>query len=225
MPRLTFVAFPDSSAAKTERSNSPNNDDERRDLIARQHRALYGNEAALYNPDSAGPRSSQDARNSTSAGARGPSPLAFEHDFGAQGQSGADSAVQMPLRDHKAVGADRQDSTSPAAQAPGFAGNNAHIQQAARATNSPSHSSPAIGPGNMLAAGSTSAAIGTIGSRSYQPQATSTVRPGPLEEQSSSPASNRTPSNQTPNLGAWGSSSGVWGAPKNTLGMQAPVWG
>ena len=75
-----------SSQGKSERSISPNmNEDERRELIARQHRALYGNDAASYydgsnfGNDSHTPRPNNQATvNSNSAGgARGPSPLSY----------------------------------------------------------------------------------------------------------------------------------------------------
>ena len=79
---------------------SPNamNEDERRELIARQHRALYGETSTLYsnNNSNNNPTSSQDVRVQTSGAGRGPSPLAFDP-FGMQPQSGAgEGAVQMP---------------------------------------------------------------------------------------------------------------------------------
>ena len=75
-----------SSQGKSERSISPNmNEDERRELIARQHRALYGNDGASYydgsnfGNDSHTPRpNNQAAVGSNSAGGgRGPSPLSY----------------------------------------------------------------------------------------------------------------------------------------------------
>lgn len=74
-----------STQGKSERAISPSamNDEERRDLIARQHRALYGNDGAAYygsDSESHTPRpigqSSGGATNS--AAGRGPSPLAFD---------------------------------------------------------------------------------------------------------------------------------------------------
>lgn len=74
-----------STQGKSERAISPSamNDEERRDLIARQHRALYGNDGAAYygsDSESHTPRpigqSSSGATNS--AAGRGPSPLAFD---------------------------------------------------------------------------------------------------------------------------------------------------
>src|SRR4051794_841338 len=93
----------DASGAKSDRSMSPNtmSEEDRRELIARQHRALYGNDSTLYGNNS-NQQSSQDARVSTSMAARNNSPLAFDP-FGMQGQSGQsagnEGAVQMPPRD------------------------------------------------------------------------------------------------------------------------------
>lgn len=89
----------DISGAKSDRSMSPNamSEEDRRDLIARQHRALYGETSNLYT-DGTVRQSSQDARVATSLAGRGPSPLAFDP-FGMQ--TGGDPAVQMPVRDGK----------------------------------------------------------------------------------------------------------------------------
>ena len=54
------------------------NDDDRRELIARQHRALYGNEGPLYDQDANTPKPSQPTSGHTSAaGGRGPSPREY----------------------------------------------------------------------------------------------------------------------------------------------------
>ena len=66
------------SGAKSDRSMSPNtgmSEEERRELIARQHRALYGNDSNLYSDQTSRP-GSQDARVATTMGVRGGSPLA-----------------------------------------------------------------------------------------------------------------------------------------------------
>jgi len=198
------------------------NEDERRDLIARQHRALYGHEPALLTPDGAGPRTSQDARVSASAGPGGPSPLAFDP-FVMQGQSGGNGHVQMPPRDQMGIAPERRTSVSPATHAPSFGKVMDSTQQAARATTSPSQSSPSVGPGNMPSI--TTSGVAPIGTRPGQPHSASVKRPSPPNERSTSAASTPTPADKTPNLGSWGTSSGVWGAPKSALGVQASVWG
>ena len=75
-----------STQGKSERAISPSamNEEERRELIARQHRALYGNEAPAYygsDNESQTPRpigQSSGGPTTGSATGRGPSPLAFD---------------------------------------------------------------------------------------------------------------------------------------------------
>lgn len=68
------------SATKSDRSLSPAavNEESRRDLLARQHRALYGNESPVFFPSGSfdeNPRADgQAAGTPSSAGVRGPSP-------------------------------------------------------------------------------------------------------------------------------------------------------
>jgi hypothetical protein len=130
-----------SAGAKSDRSMSPNavSEDERREILARQHRALYGDDSSLYSPQPGsasgdGPssgRQSQDARVPPGSGSgRGHSPLAYAP-FGmptaggatptSAGPSDPSSAVQMPPRD-KADGNERSraNSTSPSTNQQGF---------------------------------------------------------------------------------------------------------
>ncbi|EMD63869.1 hypothetical protein GGP41_005513 [Bipolaris sorokiniana] len=149
------------SGSKSDRSMSPNamNEDERRELIARQHRALYGETSTLYNNN---PTSSQDVRVQTSSAGRGPSPLAFDP-FGMQAQNAAgEGSVQMPPRDKDAASSAqdaRANSTSSPSttQAPAF--NLFDAQQANRTSNSSPGGSPPV-PGQK-ANGSGVAPIGT----------------------------------------------------------------
>jgi len=78
------------SGVKSDRSMSPAtmSEDDRRELIARQHRALYGDNSSLYNADGSRAQG-QDVR--VPSGGRGPSPLAYDP-FGAQAQAGAAEA-------------------------------------------------------------------------------------------------------------------------------------
>ncbi|KAF2481644.1 hypothetical protein BDY17DRAFT_317423 [Neohortaea acidophila] len=90
------------SGVKSDRSMSPNpmSEEDRRDLIARQHRALYGDAASLYGAEAASSRpQSQDVVRGSHSG-RGASPLAFDP-YANQGPSSEEGAVQMPPRgDH-----------------------------------------------------------------------------------------------------------------------------
>lgn len=222
---------------------SPNamSEEDRRDLIARQHRALYGDNSSMYTGDgSNGRQQGQDAR-STASG-RGSSPLAFDP-FASQTQPGADNAVQMPPRD-------RAESTaSPASNPPTQQSLNvlSDAQQSNRTSaSSPGAPSPPL-QGQQKGSGAGVAPIGTRPAQVSGPAAalnkrsTTPLTPSSLsygftsadaqnannrDERSTSAASNPPLSGDkgVGGLGgAWGSNSGVWG--KNTLGAQASVWG
>ncbi|RDI79046.1 hypothetical protein Vi05172_g10972 [Venturia inaequalis] len=229
-----------STAPKSDRSMSPNtamSEDERRELIARQHRAL------------------QDARVAPTLGVRGNSPLAYDP-FGLQGQnSSGEPAVQMPPR-----GGEQQqqqngqfsgpNSTSSPSSNP--TANFSHLenaQQSSRTSNSsPGGSPPRDGAQKGQSGSANPAPIGTRpagnqqsgsqGSNNLQKRST-TPLPSPLSygfsandqqnnERSTSALSN--PSSGAAEKGVpsglgWGSNSGVWGSSKNSLGVQASVWG
>ena len=84
---MLIIATEISTQGKSERSISPNstNDEDRRELIARQHRALYGNDGGSYydgsnfGMDSHTPRPNAQAGGPSGAAAsgRGPSPLSY----------------------------------------------------------------------------------------------------------------------------------------------------
>jgi hypothetical protein len=226
-------------------------EDERRELIARQHRALYGGESALYGSDSSRPVS-QDARVSSMTGfPRGNgSPLAYDP-FGMQSQNnGGESAVQMPPRDqaqNKNVAPGAQRSRANSTSSPSSNPNTSfslfeNAQQSSRTSNSsPTGGSP---PRDGAKATPTVgvAPIGTRPSQTQQPSSTlqkrsTTPLPSPLSygftasdqsnnERSTSASSNpsSTVADRPVGLG-WGGNSGVWGTSKNTLGVQASVWG
>jgi len=239
------------SGVKTDRALSPNtmSEGDRRELIARQHRALYGDNSALYNADGS-PVShppSQDAR-VTGAG-HGSPPSALDR-FGVQAQPGADGAVQMPPRDRTNLTASPV-STQPTQQSFGRLND---AQQSSRTSNSSSGGSPPLGHG--VQKGSSAAGIIPIGTRPTQPpssaggglnkRSTTPLTPSSLshgfssaaesqsaaaaahvkDERSASAASNPALADKSVGgLGGWGSNSAVWGAPKTTLAVQPSVWG
>lgn len=240
------------SGAKTDRALSPTtmSEEDRRDLIARQHRALYGDNSSLYNAD--GTR----AQNPEARGppGRGPSPLAFDP-FG-HGQTGNDGTVQMPPRD-------RAESTaSPISNAPGGQQQQqppqqsfnllGDAQQSSRTSNSSPGGSPPLGPGQKGSASGVApigtrpapggGAPGALNKRSTTPLTPSSLSygfnasdgganqsHGAKDERSASAASNPAlvgdNKNANTGLGSWGSNSGVWGSGKNTLAVQPSVWG
>lgn len=223
---------------------SPNtmNEEERRELIARQHRALYGENSNLYNNN---PTSSQDVRVQSSGAGRGQSPLAFDP-FGMQPQNtSGESAVQMPPRDKDSASGAQQEAransnSSPSSnQNPGFSLFDA--QQANRTSNSsPGGSSPPVA-GQNKPNGSGVAPIGTRPSQGLQQpagapmgkRATSPL-PSPLgynsynaSEQKNTTAS--TSASLNPSSTVTDKGVGIWnnGPWSNTpsQGVQASVWG
>ncbi|EME44881.1 hypothetical protein DOTSEDRAFT_70808 [Dothistroma septosporum NZE10] len=226
------------SGVKTDRSMSPNtmSEDDRRDLIARQHRALYGDNSSLYSADGSR-RGSQDIR--APSGARGPSPLAYDP-FSAQAQSGAEGVVQMPPRDRP------ENNASPAsnapAQQPSFGLLNEPQQQSRATSNSSQGGSPPIS-GQQKGSISGVMPIGTrpaqapgaapgLSKRSTTPLTPSSLSFGfnagdaqntTKDERSNSAASNAALGSS--GLGNWGSNSANWGSGKSTLAVQPSVWG
>lgn len=220
------------SGVKTDRALSPAtmSEEDRRELIARQHRALYGDNANMYNADDSRAQS-QDAR--VSSGGRGPSPLAFDP-FGVQAQAGAEGAVQMPPRE-RADNTASPVSNPPAQQAFGHL---SETQQSSRTSNSspgasppltgsqkggvaPIGTRPAQGPGGASGLGKRSTTPLTPSSLSYGFNASDGPNIGAIKNERSTSAS----SNPADKLGNWGSSSGVWGPGKNSLAVQPSVWG
>lgn len=217
-------------------------EDERRELIARQHRALYGDSSSLYNSN---PTSSQDVR--VSGAGRGPSPLAFDP-FGMQAQNAAGEApVQMPARGEKDASSGAQEARANSNASPGSNQNPAfalfdNAQQASRTSNSSPGGSPPRQGSKVNGSG-----VAPIGTRPInnqgQPTGASlskgrtTPLPSPLSynsynasEQSSNTnattsASLNPSSTVTENKGVgMGWNKGPWGSAPSQ-GVQASVWG
>lgn len=199
------------------------NEEERRELIARQHRALYGDNANMYSPD--GSRSvSQDAR--VLAGSHGSTPLNFDN-FGAPAQASGEQAVagQQP-GEGVSVNPSTSKSPNPAATFAMFD----NSQPARTSTSS---------PGGEAAA---AAGVGLIGSRPPQQVAglkrNSPPAGSPLSfglagdriagERSTSAASNPAAAGadgKPVGLGWGAANNGPWGSNKPSMGVQASVWG
>jgi hypothetical protein len=214
-------------------------EEERRELIARQHRALYGDQSALYSNNN--PTSSQDVRVNSSGSGRGQSPLAFDP-FSMQGPNGPnEGAVQMPPRDKDATGGAQEGrNSSPSATQNAAFSLFENSQQASRTSNS----SPGASPPHQgqKANGSSVAPIGTrpsgnqgqAGGAPLSKRAT-TPLPSPLsysynasEQGNTGPTSSSAslnPSSTVTDKGPiWGNKSGVWGSGPSQ-GVQASVWG
>ncbi|KAJ5089146.1 hypothetical protein N7532_007830 [Penicillium argentinense] len=244
------------SASKSDRSLSPAamSEESRRDLLARQHRALYGNESPAFFPpgplpDDAPRPDSQAAGTPTSAGVRGASPRGVDP-FGLTQTPGpeATSGLQSPSRANStsspssAINAGFPDQPGTSASSPGGA-------------DSPSRQGPPKPNAGTIGS------VGPIGSRPVTSQTSvppanpalnkrsTTPLPSPLgfgftpgeaaaagaAERSTSAASNQavaaaasTAGTKDPSTGGvglgWSNGSGVWGS-KGGLGVQASVWG
>lgn len=189
----------------SDRSISPGGmtEEERRELIARQHRALYGNESNLYTDQPTTHQSSQDARVSTASippptGARNTSPLAFDP-FGLPSQSSnaaeAGATAQASNREQpqaKEANAgpnqsrSRANSTSPPSSNPttSFA-----LFENAQQSSRTSASSPGGSPPRQNGKGSTSGSVAPIGTRPSHTQsqpASGPLNPG-LSRRSTTP--------------------------------------
>ncbi|PMD63771.1 uncharacterized protein K444DRAFT_660883 [Hyaloscypha bicolor E] len=252
----SVVAEISTFGGKQDRTISPGSgmsEEERRELIARQRSALYG-EGAAY-PENSGfddngtPRPGTQGSGSQSAtGIRGHSPLAFDH-FNAQGSQGENATQQAAPEQQSASGQapgqqrSRANSTSSPSSNPtsSFSLFESAAQQSSRtSTSSPGGSPPRQGKAP------TSSGVAPIGTRpsAQAPnpalnKRSTTPLPSPLSygfaannnEESQGEKDNRaTSAAANPNAQAqqdvglgWGSKSGVWG--KNSLGVQASVWG
>lgn len=244
------------SANKSDRSQSPAavSEESRRELLARQHRALYGNESPAFFPPDAlsdeNPRAeSQAAGTPSSAGVRGASPRGVDP-FGLT-QTGttvdSGSGLQSPSR---------ANSTS----SPSSAINASFTEPPVTSTSSTGADSPTSRQAPSKPSAGPIGSVGPIGSRPVGGQTSAaptsnpalnnakrstTPLPSPLgfgftpsesaNTVTTSAASNpavTAPSNGTgpkdPTSGGvglgWSNGSGVWGS-KGGLGVQASVWG
>lgn len=193
----------------------------RRELIARQHRALYGPDGPgfspsnQYNADGNPTEQSTQGQNNNQSGMRGPSPRGVDR-FG------------MPSQTDNGQQNNEGKTTSPSshqqgkAPTPPTAEDSAHSRTISKSTTAP-----------------VTGSMGPIGSRpnqqhtSGQPlnKRTTSPLPGSLgyafgagdqnNERNSSSTSNTAPKDNSanPGIGAWGTGSGVW---SNKIG--ASVW-
>ena len=136
--------------AKSDRSVSPTAmpEDERRDLIARQHRALYGNDSSLYSDVANNKQSSQDARIATTiGGSSNQSPLAFDP-FGMQRRmtENAPQASQREQGKDMNIGAAQQQQQNQQQQQSQHSQVQQPPQQQQRRSRANSTSSPSSNP-------------------------------------------------------------------------------
>lgn len=230
------------SGGKSDRSMSPTtmSEDDRRELIARQHRALYGDTTSMYGSEGSGSRpQSQDVRSANPN--RGPSPLAFDP-YGVQAHQSAEGAVQMPPRDRGNSTAspvsqqttqqsytllsDAQQSSRTSNSSPGESPPPGQNQKGAAPGVAPIGTRPTQAPGSAGGLNKRSTTPLTPSSLSYGFNADAQNIGANKDERSTSAASNPPPADKpVTGLGGWGSNSGVWGSGKNSLAVQPSVWG
>lgn len=223
-------------------------EEERRDLIARQRSALYGEGGAYPEGSFVDENGVTRQAAPSQTGGRGHSPLAFDN--GAAKDAAAAQQGQAQAQDDQQT---RANSTaSPSSNSPGFQVFDAVAQQSSRtSTASPGGSPPRQGkpaPGTGVAPIGTRPVAAAQQAPALKPRAT-TPLPSPLSygfaagedagakvsaaaagnagdraaSAASNPAAAAAGGAQDAGLG-WGSKSGgVWG--KNSLGVQASVWG
>jgi hypothetical protein len=222
-------------------------EEERRELIATQRDRLYGQGAFADSnafDENGTPRPATQSSGSQSATAmRGHSPLAFDH-FNANQEQSANpepqSATQAPGQQRSRANSTSSPSSNPTSS---FSIFESTAQQSSRtSTSSPGGSPPRQGKAP------TSSGVAPIGTRPAQAanpvlakQRSTTPLPSPLsygfaanseesEQKDGNRATSASSSNPSQNQSqqqdvglGWGSKGGVWG--KNSLGVQASVWG
>jgi hypothetical protein len=240
------------SSSKSDRSMSPASMSEegRRELIARQHRALYGNDSATFYPnhgignDTSRPETQSSNVPTSAGGARGPSPSTQ----GNQAGSTVDTNQQRSRADSSASpNSATQTSANATSNPAGFSLFDSAAQQSSHTSTSSPGESPSR-PAQKSATAPIGTSVAPIGTRPSQPtgsqapnpvlnKRSTTPLPSPLSfgfasnesannnnERSTSAASNPSAPAKESSVGlGWGNGSGVWG--NKPLGVQASVWG
>ena len=244
-----------STQGKSDRAISPNTmtEEDRRELIARQQRALYGNESSPYyeggnfGDESHTPRPSNQTSGNTSAGGRGPSPRAYDaYQIGqsqaqatiteAVGQLSTNESTQKGPSPNPQQQRSRADSTaSPASNPPSQ--NFSLFENAAQQSSRTSTSSPGGSPPRQ---GKTSApGVAPIGTRPAQnptshPAATKAPSPSPLgygfspndnlnANTNANERSTSSNSNPNPSSGNKDSGMGAWGSGSGVWGNKSSL--
>lgn len=187
-------------------------ENDRRELIARQHKALYGENSSIYEGQGSRPIS-QDARvQATSSGTHSGSPLGGFEAFGHPPTSSAESAASKPTTS----GLGSRSRSNSAAPKDSSASSFAMFD-----SNRPSSSSPSDGPANQHAAGS----IGPIGSRGGPASRKTPPAPSPLGPGPHSNGGGPTSAAERHSSLSWGAGGGPWGPTSKNPLDQASVWG
>lgn len=237
---MSIGVLAEMASNKSERSMSPStlSEEGRRELIARQHRALYGGETGNFIPQGSFDESAS-MKSQIGGGPRGPSPRAGDP-FGAPGQGapGLESTGQASQESGRP-----EQTTSPAGQgASGFGPFEAPGQSSGKVPTPPvnddgsharhlSKSTTAPLPGGMGPIGSRPnpqhSASQSLNKRTTSPLPSSTPFGFGSSEQTnerstSSNSNSKKEGGSSSGIGTWGTGSGVWGS--NKIGATS-VWG
>ncbi len=231
------------------------NEEDRRELIARQHRALYGNESGNFGDEGHTPRPVNPTSGNTSAGGRGPSPRSYDpYGIGKNTAQGGltEAAGQLRISDSGPTGPSpkpqqgrpRADSTSsPASNPPSQSFS--LFENAAQQSSRTSTSSPGGSPPRQAKTSNPGVApIGTRPAQNANPtlaKRSTTPSPSPLgygfnnnENQNLSAISNgnerstSAASNPSTSKDASMGAGATWGSSSGVWGnktLQASVWG
>lgn len=235
---MSIGVLAEMASNKSDRSHSPStlSEEGRRELIARQHRALYGSETANFIPQGAFDESA-NTKGPIGGGPRGPSPRAGDP-FGGLGQGapGLESSVQVSQE------SGRPEKTTSPAGAPGFGTFEGAGQSSGKVPTPPtgddssharhlSKSTTAPLSGGMAPIGSRPnpqhSASQSLNKRTTSPLPASTPFGFGSSEQTnerstSSNSNSKKEGGGSSGIGAWGTGSGVWGS--NKIGATS-VWG
>lgn len=218
-------------------------EDERRELIARQRSALYGEGASYpengaYVDETGAARPGAPGLSTGPASHRGPSPLTYDYPRGAP-----EANAQPP---NEGQGSRANSNASPQSNPANSKGPfDSAVQQASRTSNSSPGGSPPRQGGAPGQTGNTVAPIGTRPSGAAQApnpalnKRSTTPLPSPLshgfsasgngdengQSVSASGAPSNPPSAAPDGYNGWGNRPGVWGKQASGLGVQASVWG
>ena len=226
------------SSGKSDRSMSPStlSEESRRELIARQHRALYGNEAPGFLPQGAfsddGSNSAANIPTSAPGGVRGNSPGGMDP-FGmpsqsSQGEGNTSSGQEKPGSPSTGTASNQQFGSSQKAPAPPT-GEEGHSRNISKSTTAPV-GGMSIGPIGSRPSTQNQPPAQGINKRSTTPLYNfGSTNDHNTERAGSSNSNNNNNNNQKDNsnagsgsMGTWGTGSGVWGS--NKIGGTA-VWG
>ncbi|WEW56422.1 hypothetical protein PRK78_001865 [Emydomyces testavorans] len=210
------------SGNKSDRSMSPAamSEESRRELIARQHRALYGKDSSAFFPNGLADDSQSAGASSTApSGARGPSPRGMDP-FGGLGQSHGQTSSENPNQSSggpstqsTAVPQTRSRansisaSTNPNPTSYGIFESNVAQQQQSASTSSPGATDPPTSrQGNNKSATPTVGPIGT--------------RPVPATSQAANPSLNKRSTTPLPSPLSYGFSHNEVGANNSSNGNE-----